>query len=435
MIPIRSPEFTYKILIINVHSDDNAGDAALLRMTVEILRDVFPQSFITIAADDPDSVSGGDCKVGSFIYWMHRVSSNKKMRWQFLTMIKMLLASICALLTYRLWGRPCLFGLQEAQKDTIKAYFDADFVVSKPGNFLYTSGNLGLTLMLSVYTMGYAILAGKPLYLFPQSIGPLQRKRDQKLVRWVLNRARIIMIRELISLEEIRKAGVKNSRCYLVPDLTFAFQGAPREEAIGFLRSLGIDIEIDRPLLGVTAINWNPRTANTHLQMRYEESLKAAIKYHLEKFGGKVVIFSHVCGKALVNDDRIPSRRIAERLGDNQRVILVDKLLPPELLKSMYGMMDIFIGTRMHSNIFALSEGVPVIAIAYLHKTWGVMRMMGLEEWVIDIEEINAPLLIAKLNKLWCEKEKIKQLIRSKVRRFAEETKMAGFYISSDFCS
>ena len=63
--------------------------------------------------------------------------------------------------------------------------------------------------------------------------------------------------------------------------------------------------------------------------------------------------------------------------------------------------MDVFLGTRMHSNIFALSGRVPVIAIGYLHKTQGIAAQVGIEDWVIDIQDIEAAGLISKFDQLW----------------------------------
>ena len=424
---------TLKILIINVHSADNKGDDALLKMTIKSLREAFPGSSITIAADDPDSFSENETIVGSFIYWIHRPSVKGEMRWYCWTAARLLLASIFAFISYKLLGRPLFWGLQPAQKDTLRVYFEADLVVSKPGNFLYSSGNFGLTIMLIAYTMGYAILLGKPLYLFPQSIGPFHRKRDEMLVRWILNHARIVMVREPISFKELARIGTSNPQCYLVPDPAFAFPSAPTEEAIKRLCALGIDIEADRPLLGITVINWGMHVGNPKIQLQYEESLVATIRYYLDNFGGKVAVFSHVCSKVLANDDRIPSKRVVERFAGDRRVVLVAESLSPDLLKSMYGLMDLFIGTRMHSNIFALSQGVPLIAIAYFHKTWGIMQMLGLERWVIDIEAVTPEGLINKLVELWQEREQIKQLIKIKVRDLIAKTNLASLYVASDF--
>lgn len=430
---VQKMEKPVKILIINVHSAQNKGDAALLAMAIKYLRDVFPKSSFTIAANDLDGLTIAESKVGSFFYWMHKVSSEGKMQWYPLGIMKILIVSLWALMTCRLFGRPSFLGVQRALKDTISVYFEADLVVSAPGNFLYSSGKFGFTFLVITYTMGYALLAGKPLYLLPQSVGPLRRNRDRKLLRWILNRARIVMIREPLSKEELLNAGVNNPRCYLMPDLAFALQGAPLQEAIAQLRAWNVDINADRPLLGVTVINWGARTAKEGLQIRYEEALIRAITYFLDNFGGKALFFPQVRSKAFVNDDLTVARRITARLGKERHVLLIEEDLSPELLKAIYGLMDIFVGTRMHSNIFALSQGVPVIAIAYFPKTRGIMQMLGLEEWVLDIEKIAPESLILRMVELYQEKERISKYIKAKLGSLIQDCSRVGLYIASDF--
>ena len=53
-------------------------------------------------------------------------------------------------------------------------------------------------------------------------------------------------------------------------------------------------------------------------------------------------------------------------------VHFVDEEAPPDLLQAAYGCCDVFLGSRLHSNIFALIRHVPVLAIAYQDKTIGV---------------------------------------------------------------
>lgn len=432
---MKKIEKPIKILIINVHSTDNRGDAALLEMAIKCLRNVFPQSLVIIAANDADNLETNESKVGSFAYWMHRVSEKGTMRWQLLDTIKILAASLWALITYRLFGYPLFLGVQCAKKETIKTYFEADLVVSAPGNFLYSSGKIGLMFLVIAYTMGYALLAGKPLYLLPQSVGPLHRKRDQKLLKLILNHARIVMLRDPLSLNEVLNMGVNRSRCRLVPDLAFAYPSASPEEAVRCLRAWGIDVNTDRPLLGVTTINWGDRIGAEALQKRYEDALTEAVRYFLDRFGGRALFFAQVRSKALIDDDLITAKRIAARLGGDNRVWVVEEKLPSSLLKAIYGLMDVFIGTRMHSNIFALSQGVPVIAIAYFPKTRGIMQMLGLDRWVLDISTITPETLISRVIELWQEREELRSVIRRKVNGLIEEIPMVSQYIVSDFAS
>jgi colanic acid/amylovoran biosynthesis protein len=429
-------QYPIKILLINLHSSRNAGDAALAKIAIQQLVSNFPGSHITLSMNEPDSHFGEESKVGSFLYWMHTPSETGDMRWQYVTIFQLLLASLWAMLTYRLFNYPCFFGLTHAQKKSLRVYFEADLVASAPGNFMYSSGRAGLTFLIIAYTMAYAMLAGKPLYLFPQSIGPLRRVWDKKLVKWILNRARLVMVREPISLKEIQKVGITNPHCRLVPDLAFTLQGALVEETKAWLRTFGLDIEQDQPLLGLTVINWGAQTAQSEIQERYEDALFTAANYFLETTKGKVIFFSQVYSNTQINDDRIPTRRVVERIREeSNRVIFIDQSATPELLKTAYGLTDIFIGTRMHSNIFALSGGVPVVAIAYRYKTQGIMQMMGLENWVIDIEQINSEALVAKLTSLWQERHIIRRHIYARVADLAQEAGQVGAYIASDFAS
>src|SRR5690606_26137665 len=140
-----------------------------------------------------------------------------------------------------------------AWRRLVNAYLQSDLVVSKPGGFLYSSG-LGISLLVSLYTMVLALAAGKPLYIFPQSIGPFRRVWECWLVRKTLNRARIVMAREEISIKQLQDCGVAPERTRLLPDVAFSFRGAPLQEALAWQPELKACLESGSPLLGITTI-------------------------------------------------------------------------------------------------------------------------------------------------------------------------------------
>ena len=53
-------------------------------------------------------------------------------------------------------------------------------------------------------------------------------------------------------------------------------------------------------------------------------------------------------------------------------------------LKGIISLCDFFIGSRMHSCIAALSQGIPTVGIAYSKKFIGVFESAGVGEFVID---------------------------------------------------
>ncbi|VWX34449.1 conserved hypothetical protein [Exiguobacterium oxidotolerans] len=72
----------------------------------------------------------------------------------------------------------------------------------------------------------------------------------------------------------------------------------------------------------------------------------------------------------------------------------------PEQLVDMYGKMNRFIGSRMHSTIFSLAGGVPTIALSYQPKTLGTFKRLGLEEFVYDIEHFNKEEVLESISQI-----------------------------------
>ena len=91
-------------------------------------------------------------------------------------------------------------------------------------------------------------------------------------------------------------------------------------------------------------------------------------------------------------DDTVIAEEIKNRLPEkyqNKFIIKRDDWSPSEI-KSLIANMDYFVGTRMHSNIFATSMCVPTTAIAYEKKTNGIMETVGLENYIIEIDDITS---------------------------------------------
>lgn len=424
---------TEKILLINVHSSRNAGDAALTQVTLQQIAENFPGSQVTLSMDDPESHLGPEQAIGSVFTWLKRTTSTGQTNWRMARVLWLLPASLLPILSYRWRRKPIYVLTPKSLRSLMQAYLDADLAISKPGGFLYSSGS-GLSLALGVYTMALALLAGKPVYMFPQSVGPLRRTWESLLIRWLLGRVRIVMVREEVSLRLLQACGVRNPRLYLVPDVAFALPAAEREAAQTWLQDLGIDFRQNCPLLGMTMMNWGAQNPRFQWQARYEDACAAAARFFIEQYHGQVILFPQVWGPLISQDDRVPARRLAERLSDLGRAVrVVEQPLSAELLKAIYGCMDLFIGTRMHSNIFALSQGVPVIAIGYLHKTEGIARMAGVGEWVVDIRTVESPVLIEKVRALWLTRQAWRERIQQVVPKLIEQANLAGKMVAEDF--
>lgn len=433
----RSPGCrSIKILLVNVHSSWNAGDHLLTEEAVRLLEDQFPGASFTLAMDDPSSYSGPRTVLPSFTAWVHPTDKEHGTHpWRWLAFPALVWHALMAAIGCRLTGRPWYLGAPPLRRALLEAYFDADMVVSTAGGFLVTSGFVGISFLLALFTIYYGVMAGRPVYLLPQSLGPIRRKREAYLLRQVLSRTRMVLIRDAVSMDVWREWRVPRVRAYLVPDLAL---GRPpetcRADALALLRSHGAGEEQGRPWLGVTLMNWGTINRAFLRQDEYEEAVAAAIRDFVTGTGGQAFLFVQVHGPSFGQDDAVPARRVQQRLaGLGDRVVLVGQWVAPTVLRAAYGEMDLFLGTRLHSNLFALTEGVPVVAIGYQYKTRGIMRMLGLEEYVVEIDSIAAEALVPLVRKAWSENKELRAHIASELQRLREETAQAGTLIAQDY--
>jgi colanic acid/amylovoran biosynthesis protein WcaK/AmsJ len=422
-----------EVLLINVHSMLNTGDAALTLETIRQLKDNFPGCHITLLMDDPDTRSVDAKVLESIFAWVRSPYKTGRAAWNFWHLILLPAATLLPILTYRLFGKPFYLLTPGRLRAAIQSHLNANLVVSKPGGYLYTSRS-GLRLVVIIYTLALVWLSGKPLYMFPQSFGPLARRWEGRLLRWILDKARVVMAREPVSMELLQKFHIHRPRLCLLPDTAFAFVAASPQVAGEWLRENGLDQASERPLLGLTVLNWSAGDLNFNRQDNYEAACAAAIRHFVGQLGGRAILFPQVTGPNADSDDRIPARRIVARLRDIASSILqIEQQIPPDLIKALYGKLDILIGTRMHSNIFALSEGVPVIAIGYLHKTRGIASMLDLDRWVLDIQSITRESLVDKLVELWEERRAVSAQIAGILPSLVEQSKRAGLFCAEDY--
>jgi len=87
----------------------------------------------------------------------------------------------------------------------------------------------------------------------------------------------------------------------------------------------------------------------------------------------------------------------------------------------------------MHACIFALGMGIPVLGIGYLHKTRGLFRMMELEDWMLDINEVTSRNLLDRYNKLFLQKDEIRVKVGAILPRIISEAQSSAEKIALNY--
>lgn len=275
-----------------------------------------------------------------------------------------------------------------SEKKTLTEFKSADAFVVKGGGFIHTTNSLADSYK-AYFFLYHVLLAqslGKPVYVMPNSFGPLEGAFYQSIVRKALSRCKVVASRESVSQDMLSAIGVKSQ---LFPDLAFGLESS--KNASGYLHSVRL-IHKERPIVGITARPYRfPGASNPKASYEKYISEMATFARSLYAQGFVPVFVEHVLSQGEHESDITAIDAITARLKAGEYEVFRNSILNCRQLKAVYGECDFVVGTRFHSVIFALSEGIPAIAIGYGgNKGRGIMRDLGFPELVIPIEDFSS---------------------------------------------
>jgi polysaccharide pyruvyl transferase WcaK-like protein len=147
------------------------------------------------------------------------------------------------------------------------------------------------------------------------------------------------------------------------------------------------------------------------LKMDYPAYLEQLVLSLLEEQSGEIWLIPHTyAAKGDVESDLEASEALRAALPAEAkgRVRIVTAEFGPHEVKGVIGMCGFFIGSRMHSCIAALSQGIPCVGVAYSMKFHGVFGSVGMEEWVVEARETETTRALRRTLELFRRQEKIR---------------------------
>lgn len=193
----------------------------------------------------------------------------------------------------------------------------------------------------------FAVQAGVPAVMAPQTIGPFTTRRGRVIARRSLHRSRFVFARDPRSAEAASRLGRSADR--LTSDVVFAItQPTPSDPH---------DV-----LLNVSGLLWEQ---SDHADAdRYRTSMRTIIDRLLAS-GREVTVFAHVIESKFADTDVPVALALADEYDGK-----VGLCIPRDLddARRNIASAQLVIGARMHACLNALSVGTPAIAIAYSRK-------------------------------------------------------------------
>ncbi|RJW42572.1 polysaccharide pyruvyl transferase family protein [Lachnospiraceae bacterium TF09-5] len=356
-----------KIIITNVYCYQNKGDAGIVVSIIENLKKKFPDAKIKIVSLYPEIDNG---KYDPDVEVLPPILIYKEEKNKYLTTI----SNFCQIIIKSIKYKTKAFNTK-----TEKEIANADLIVSCGGGYMQAR-----SLKQFVNGMSYHYLqllcakeARKNYVIFAQTIGPFSNI-TQEIVKPIMEKAKVVLAREEISykysLNAFPKANIK-----LTTDTAFLLKSHPVDKIFpdGQMK------------IGITVRKWvYPGYDIKSMNEKYINAFSGFIDKVIEEYGAKIYIMPQCIGPGSDND-LIMSRNVMKQVKHKDYCELLEGDYSPGQLKYIYSKMDYFVGTRMHSNIFSLAEAVPCLAVSYDYKTDGIMRLIGMDNYVLNINEIS----------------------------------------------
>ncbi len=242
---------------------------------------------------------------------------------------------------------------------------------------------------------------GKPVVVFPNSVGPFQTFVGRFLSRLALSNCEFVLVREPISYGIVESLGIK-SRTILTYDTALLYSGAnvsSAEKCAG--NSVGVSVGVYSNSLPEKNI------------LEFVSTLADVLDDSIDQFGFSVVLLPHYVSGFKYDDLEI-SRLVLGRMRNaaHAKICEVGSL---EEFKSAISRMDMVVSSKMHPVVLASSSFVPTVSITYDHKQTGFALSLGLGDCVVPLREVSRERLLSRIQYVWKNREEIRSRLKAQV--------------------
>ena len=306
----------YNVLMSGYYGFSNAGDDAILESVSQAIRKTSDEVSITVLSNDPEQT-------------MHSCGVDALNRFKIM----------------QVW----------------KALRRCDVLLSGGGSLLQDRTSTRSILYYLSIIRG-ATLLGKPVMLYANGIGPVDKPGNRKRVKEAVERADLITLRDHSSAQELREMGVTRQDIHVTADPVFHLEPAEKECSLQLLQRVGL--EEHTPFVAVSVRNW------TDTQGLFTEL--AAVCDHLRQRYGLEVLFLLMQPQ----NDREATEKVRQAMKEPS--YLLDESCSPRELMGVLGQAKLCLAMRLHTLIFAARMAIPMLGLVYDPKVESYLEELGM---------------------------------------------------------
>lgn len=248
-----------------------------------------------------------------------------------------------------------------------------------------------------------AAVLGTPAVHYTASYGPMGGRWMRLAARQVLGRhCALVYCREERSREILRECGVASAKLLVAPDTGFLMPSQP-------VVLEGRDPR--RPCLGVSVSHqivrqWQAPTP-------YVELIADLCTRAVERWQVQVLLIPNELSDG-GPDDRTVARDVQARIRDPQavRIFPAEKHSGPEQ-KGAIAQCGLFVASRYHSIVAAMSQGVPTVVIGWHHKYAELLEKFGQGDVGLSSDTCDPGQLWERCADVWERREAVRAAIRA----------------------
>lgn len=308
----------YNILISGYYGFDNIGDESILRAVINGIRARLPDSRLTVLSHDPAA-------------------------------------------TREKYGVDAVDRM--APLEILRAVRRCDMLISGGGSLLQdVTSSKSLQYYLAIIRI--AKFFRKKVFIYSQGIGPIDLPANRRATAKVLRSVDGIVVRDERSANLLTEIGVPRDKVVITADPVLRMQRVDKARGAEALARAGAPEQ-----RGLT-VGWAIRERD--IKSPFVAEIRACIRWLRETYNAESVLIPFH-----YEEDLAVCRAIAEQT-DGASVCIQEKYLSEDML-SVIGNMDVLVGVRLHSLIYAAIMGVPMIGISYDPKCTAFLRSVDME--------------------------------------------------------
>lgn len=282
----------------------------------------------------------------------------------------------------------------------LRAIHRCDLLISGGGSLLQDRTSTK-SIMYYLTIINLAKMMGKKVMLYANGIGPVIKPANRRRVRRAVSRADVITLRDINSVEELRRMGVNRPDMEVTADPVFTFDGISRSRALQLLKEEGIPVE--KPFICVSLRSW-------YGIPDFEEKMAFICDEAAERYQRNIVFIA----MQTPYDTEI-SQRVQQRMR-NPSWILSNRYATDRIM-GMVGCADFVLCMRLHTLVFAARMHVPTLGLVYDPKVLYHLKALDMPS-LGDVETLDVEKALALIDGMVNRQEEYARRITEKAEEF-----------------